>query len=66
MLLITGSIAGRLPLPLHGVYSATKGFELLFGEALCLELRECGVDVLVVEPGPVEFSSQAWSYPPLS
>jgi len=57
-ILITGSIAGRLPLPLHGVYSATKGFELLFGEALWLELRECGIDVLVVEPGPVETEFQ--------
>jgi short-subunit dehydrogenase len=57
-ILITGSISGRLPLPLHGVYSATKGFELLFGEALWLELRECGIDVLVVEPGPVETEFQ--------
>jgi short-subunit dehydrogenase len=57
-ILITGSIAGRQPLPLHGVYSATKGFELLFGEALWVELRECGIDVLVVEPGPVETEFQ--------
>ena len=48
---ITGSVAGRQPLPLHGVYSATKAFDLLFGEALCVELRGQGIDVVVLEPG---------------
>lgn len=48
---ITGSIAGRQPLPLHGVYSATKAFDLLFGEALWQELHGTGVDVVVLEPG---------------
>ncbi|HEY5656976.1 MAG TPA: SDR family NAD(P)-dependent oxidoreductase [Myxococcota bacterium] len=57
-LVVTGSISGRQPLPLHGVYSATKGFQLLLGEALWVELRGSGVDVLVVEPGPVETEFQ--------
>ncbi|MGH0029125.1 MAG: SDR family NAD(P)-dependent oxidoreductase [Myxococcota bacterium] len=48
---ITGSVAGRQPLPLHGVYSATKAFDLLLGESLFVELREHGVDVVVLEPG---------------
>ncbi len=48
---ITGSVAGRQPLPLHGVYSATKSFDLLLGESLFVELRDQGVDVLVLEPG---------------
>jgi uncharacterized protein len=48
---ITGSVAGRQPLPLHGVYSATKAFDLLFGESLAVELRGSGVDVVVLEPG---------------
>jgi short-subunit dehydrogenase len=48
---ITGSVAGRQPLPLHGVYSATKAFDLLFGEALFVELRGQGIDVVVLEPG---------------
>ena len=48
---ITGSVAGRQPLPLHGVYSATKSFDLLFGESLFVELRDQGIDVLVLEPG---------------
>jgi short-subunit dehydrogenase len=50
---ILGSVAGRQPLPFHGVYSATKAFDLLFGEALWAEVRDRGVDVLVVQPGPV-------------
>jgi len=50
---ITGSVAGRQPVPLHGLYAATKGFELLLGEALWTELRDRGIDVLVVQPGPV-------------
>ena len=49
--IIVGSVAGRQPLPLHGVYSATKAFDLLFGESLYVELRDRGLDVLVVEPG---------------
>jgi short-subunit dehydrogenase len=48
---VTGSIAGRQPLPLHSVYAATKAFDLLFGEALSLELRGDGIDVVVLEPG---------------
>jgi short-subunit dehydrogenase len=50
-LLVTGSAAGRQPLPLHGVYSATKAFDLFFGESLAVELRSRGIDVLVLEPG---------------
>jgi short-subunit dehydrogenase len=52
-IVITGSVAGRQPVPFHGLYSATKGFELLLGEALWAEVRDRGVDVLVVQPGPV-------------
>jgi hypothetical protein len=49
--IVTGSVAGRQPLPLHGVYAATKAFDLLFGEALAVELAGRGVDVVVIEPG---------------
>lgn len=60
-IVITGSVAGRQPVPFHGLYSATKGFELLLGEALWAEVRERGIDVLVVQPGPVatEFETVA-------
>jgi short-subunit dehydrogenase len=56
---IVGSVAGRQPLPLHAVYSATKAFDLLFGEALCVELAEQGIDVLVIEPGSTETEFQS-------
>ena len=55
---VTGSVAGRQPLPLHGVYSATKAFDLLFGESLAIELQGEGIDVLVIEPGSTETEFQ--------
>ena len=60
-MIFTGSVAGCQPLPLHALYSATKAFDLLFGEALAVELRDSGVDVLVLEPGSTatEFQEKA-------
>jgi short-subunit dehydrogenase len=55
---ITGSVSGRQPLPLHSVYSATKAFDLFFGESLYVEMRGSGVDVLVLEPGSTETEFQ--------
>ncbi len=52
--LITGSVSGRQPLPLHAVYAATKAFDLFLGEALWAELRASNVDVVVLEPGSTE------------
>jgi hypothetical protein len=49
--IFTGSVAGMQPLPLHGVYAATKAFDRFVGEALFVELREQGIDVIVLEPG---------------
>jgi short-subunit dehydrogenase len=56
--IFTGSAAGHQPIPYHAVYSATKAFDLFLGEALFVELRDKGVDVLVLEPGPVETEFQ--------
>jgi short-subunit dehydrogenase len=63
--IVVGSIAGNQPLPLHGVYSATKAFDRLFGESLWGELRGSGVDVLVLEPGSTtsEFHDVAGELP---
>ena len=55
---IVGSVAGHQGLPLHGVYSATKAFDLMFGESLAVELEDHGIDVLVLEPGPTETEFQ--------
>jgi len=57
-LIYLSSIAGRTPLPLHAVYSATKAFSEFLGKSLWAELRPLGVDVLVVQPGPVETEFQ--------
>jgi len=56
--IFTGSVAGRQPLPLHAVYSATKAFDGFLGEALWAELRASNIDVLVLEPGSTETEFQ--------
>jgi short-subunit dehydrogenase len=53
-LVFVGSVAGRQPLPLLGVYAATKAFDQFLGEALWAELQGTGIDVLVLEPGRTE------------
>jgi hypothetical protein len=57
-ILFTGSVAGRQPLPLHAVYSATKAFDQFLGEALWSELRASNIDVVVLEPGSTETEFQ--------
>lgn len=56
--LFTGSVAGRQPLPLHAVYSATKAFDQFLAEALWGELRASNIDVVVLEPGSTETEFQ--------
>jgi short-subunit dehydrogenase len=60
-LIIVGSIAGSQPLPLHTLYSATKAFANVFGEALWGEIQGSGVDCLSVLPGTTETEFQAVS-----
>jgi hypothetical protein len=55
---VTGSIAGAAPVPLNGVYSATKAFDQFFGEMLWAEMLGSGVDVLVLQPGPTDTEFQ--------
>lgn len=56
--IVVGSVAGLVPMPLHALYSATKAFDNFLGEALCEELRGSGVDVLALEPGSTETEFQ--------
>jgi len=56
--IMVASIAGNQPVPLNGVYSATKAFDRFFGEMLWAEMLGSGVDVLVLEPGPTETEFQ--------
>ncbi|WP_437829198.1 SDR family NAD(P)-dependent oxidoreductase [Sorangium sp. So ce1153] len=48
------SIAAYQPLPYMATYGATKAFVLSFTEALWAEVRERGVRVIALCPGPVE------------
>jgi short-subunit dehydrogenase len=48
------SLAADLPIPDFGVYAATKAYVTSFSEALRMEVREKGVSVLAVCPGPVK------------
>lgn len=47
------SVASLLPLPKLAVYAATKAYVTSFSEALRAELRDTGVSVTAVCPGPV-------------
>jgi len=53
-ILNVGSVAGFLPGPNMAVYFATKAFVLSFSEALHEELRDSGVTVTDLCPGPTE------------
>lgn len=55
------SLASILPIPDFAAYAATKAYVTSFSEALRIEVREHGVSVLAVCPGPVrtEFGEQA-------
>ena len=52
-ILNVSSSAGFLPIPGSAVYAATKAYVTSFSEALRAELRETGVSVCAVCPGPV-------------
>jgi hypothetical protein len=47
------STAGFQPLPYEAVYAASKAFAVNFSDALHMEVRDAGVEVLAVNPGPV-------------
>lgn len=57
-ILNVSSVAGLIPLPFHAVYAATKAYVNSFSDALRLELRDTGVTVTNVLPGPVETGFQ--------
>ncbi|HEY3801446.1 MAG TPA: SDR family NAD(P)-dependent oxidoreductase [Kofleriaceae bacterium] len=52
--LITSSIAATMPAPFEAVYGATKAFDLSLAEGLREELRETGVTVTALQPGPTD------------
>jgi short-subunit dehydrogenase len=59
--LFTSSIAGTSPAPYQAVYAASKAFLTSFSEGLRAEVKDKGVTVTAMLPGPVdtEFFSRA-------
>lgn len=53
-ILFTASIAGTMPTPLEAVYGATKAFLLEFAQSLRFELKDTGVTVTALKPGPTD------------
>jgi short-subunit dehydrogenase len=53
-ILITGSIAGLMPGTFEAVYNGTKAFLDSFSVALSNELKDSGVTVTCLMPGPTE------------
>lgn len=49
-----GSLAGKIPTPHSAVYSATKAGVIQFDNILRMEVADYGVQVLTVNPGPVD------------
>jgi short-subunit dehydrogenase len=64
-LILTGSVSGSQPLPLHALYSASKAFDNYLGESLWGELQGTGVDALSLLPGSTdtEFAASADELP---
>ncbi|KAB2888927.1 MAG: SDR family NAD(P)-dependent oxidoreductase [Kofleriaceae bacterium] len=50
-MVIVASTGGFQGLPWSAAYGASKGFDLLLGEALAVELAADGIDVLTLAPG---------------
>lgn len=53
-ILITSSIAGEMVAPREAVYAATKAFDLSLAHSLRYELRDTGVSVTALQPGPTD------------
>ncbi|MGV9412463.1 mycolate reductase [Nocardia sp. NPDC003693] len=52
-ILVTGSAAGNMPIPNNATYAASKAFTNTFAESLRGEMKEYGVHVTLLAPGPV-------------
>jgi uncharacterized protein len=52
--LITSSIAADMPGAYSATYNASKAFELSFAQALREELKDTGVSITVLQPGPTD------------
>ena len=53
-ILFTASIAGEMVAPREAVYAASKAFVLSFAHSLRYELKDTGVTVTTLQPGPTD------------
>lgn len=53
-ILFTSSVVSRMPAPFQAVYGASKAFVQSFGQALRNELKDTGVTVTTLLPGPTD------------
>ena len=53
-ILFTASIAGEMVAPREAVYAATKAFDLSLAHSLRYELRDTGISVTALQPGPTD------------
>lgn len=58
-ILISGSAAGNMPIPNNATYAASKAFANTFSESLRGELKDTGVHVTLLAPGPVRTETPA-------
>ncbi|MEO8609141.1 MAG: SDR family NAD(P)-dependent oxidoreductase [Chloroflexota bacterium] len=63
-IIMVASGAGLVPAPYTGAYSANKAFQIALGEALWYELKDSGVDVLVIVAGLMNTQGDALSQYP--
>jgi uncharacterized protein len=63
-ILIVASTASFQPVPFNSVYAATKAFDLLLAEGIAEEVREFGVRVCALCPGPTTTEFQQVAHQP--
>ena len=64
-ILILASTASYQPVPYLSVYAATKAFDLLVAEAIAQEVKQYGIRVCALCPGPTESEFNATSGTPI-
>jgi uncharacterized protein len=53
-ILFTSSVAAKMPGPYYATYAASKSFVLSFAEALRYEVKDSGVTITALMPGPTD------------
>jgi uncharacterized protein len=53
-LLVTSSVAATMPGPYYATYAASKAFLQSFAQAIRFELKDTGVSVTALQPGPTD------------